>query len=258
MNPQLDLFSTRSYQNDLFGAEYTTIRPENNLDSGPIDFIVTDTREYYDLSQTMLSVKLKIVNADDTPVDAASSKDEVAFANNVMHSVFSDVQVMLNGRSVEGVEDGLYLYKAYFHNLFNYSKDVQPQQLFSQGFVRDDYNKMDEANNAAFVTRKGWNAVGAERKFFGKLICGMFQTERVLPPHVDFAVRLGRAKAAFAIFNTNTLIKPKVIIKEALLHLLTLKVSPSIMQYHMGQLARGIPAIYNINRAQINTMLIRE
>src|SRR5271156_5355130 len=77
MNPQLDLFSTRLYQNELFGAEYTTIRPENNLDSGPIDFIIKDTRQYYDLSQTMFSLKLKIVNADDTPVAAASTKDEV-------------------------------------------------------------------------------------------------------------------------------------------------------------------------------------
>src|SRR5271156_782267 len=187
-----------------------------------------------------------------------SGKDDVAFVNNVMHSVFSDVQVMLNGRSVEGVQDGLYPYKAYIHNLFNYSKDVQTQQLFSQGFVRDDYDKMDAATNTAFVTRKGWNAVGAERKFFGKLICGMFQTERVLPPHVDFAVRLERVKDAFAIFNTDNLIKPKVVIREALLHLLTLKVSPTIMQHHMGQLARGIPAIYNINRAQIDTMSIRE
>src|SRR5271156_6363 len=258
MNPQLDLFSTRSYQNELFGAEYTTIRAENNLDSGPIDFIIKDTREYYDLSQTMLSLKLKIVNADDTPVPTISTKDEVAFVNNVMHSVFSDVQVMLNGRSVEGVEDGLYPYKAYIHNLFNYSKDVQTQQLFSKGFVRHDYDKMEAATNTAFTTRKGWNTVYVERKFFGKLICGMFQTDRVLPPHVDFALRLERAKDAFAIFNTNTLLKPKVVIKEALLHLLTLKVSPSIMQYHMGQLARGIPVIYNINRAQINTMLIRE
>src|SRR5271156_1469344 len=147
MNPQLDLFSTRSYQNELFGAEYTTIRPENNLDSGPIDFIIKDTREYYDLSQTMFSLKLKIVNVNDTPVAAASSKDEVAFVNNVMHSVFSDVQVMPNERSVEGVENGLYPHKAYIHNLFNYSKDVQTQQLFSQGFVRDDYDKMDAANN---------------------------------------------------------------------------------------------------------------
>src|SRR5271156_1472672 len=109
MNPQLDLFSTRSYQNELFGVEYTTIRSENNLDSGPIDFIIKDTREYYDLSRTMLSLKLKIVNADDTAVATVSRKDDVAFVNNVIHSVFSDVQVMLNGRSVE---DGLYPYKA--------------------------------------------------------------------------------------------------------------------------------------------------
>src|SRR5271156_3492379 len=184
MNPQLDLFSTRVYQNELFGAEYITFRPPNNLDNGPIDFIMKDTREYFDLSETMLSLKLKIVNSDDTAIPTVSGKDDVAFVNNVMHSVFSDVQIMINGRSVEGVEDGLYPYKAYIHNLFTYSKDAQAQELFSQGFVRDEYDKMDAATNSAFLTRKGWNAAGAERKFFGKLICCMFKTNRVLLSHV--------------------------------------------------------------------------
>src|SRR5271156_4186588 len=254
MNPQLDLFSTRVYQNELFGAEYITFRPPNNLDNGPIDFIMKDTREYFDLSETMLSLKLKIVNSDDTAIPTVSGKDDVAFVNNVMHSVFSDVQIMINGRSVEGVEDGLYPYKAYIHNLFTYSKDAQAQQLFSQGFVRDEYDKMDAATNSAFLTRKGWNAAGAERKFFGKLICGMFKTNRVLLPHVDFAVRLERAKDAFAIFNTNALLKPKIVIKEAVLHLLALKVNPAIMQHHMQNIARGLPAIYEFNKNEIYTV----
>ena len=103
MNPQLDLFSTRSYQNELFGAEYITVRAYNPLDNGPIDFIVKESKEYFDLSASVLSLKLKVVNADGSAIATVEDgKDNVALVNNAMHSVFSDAQVMINGKPVEG------------------------------------------------------------------------------------------------------------------------------------------------------------
>ena len=106
MNPQLDLFSTRVYQNELFGAEYIIVRPFNNLDNGPIDFLVRESKEYFDLSETMLSLKVKVVNADGSAiVKTSDEKENVALINNAMHSVFSDVQIMINGKPVEGAAD---------------------------------------------------------------------------------------------------------------------------------------------------------
>ena len=259
MNPQLDLFSTRVYQNELFGAEYITVRPFNNLDNGPIDFIVKESKEYFDLSESVLSLKLKVVNADGSAIASLiDGKDNVARVNNAMHSVFSDVQVMINGKPVEGVADSMYPFRAYIANLFKYSKEAQTQQLFSEGFVRDDHASMDAVANAGFVARKAWTAAGASKQFFGKLNCGMFQQERLLVPGVDFQLRLERAKDAFAIFNANNLLKPKVVIQEATLHLLTLKVNPTVLQHHALALARGLPAIYEFNKVEIDTIPIRD
>src|SRR3981189_2131676 len=86
----------------------------------------------------------------------------------------------------------------------------------------------------------------------------MFQQERLLVPGVDFQLRLERAKDAFAIFNANNLLKPKVVIQEATLHLLTLKVNPTVLQHHALALARGLPAIYEFNKVEIDTIPIRE
>src|SRR5271167_586688 len=258
MNPQLDLFSTRNYQNELFGAEYTTIRPFGPLDNGPIDFIVKESKDYYDLRETILSLKVKIVNADGSVVAAQDGKDHVALVNNAMHSVFSDVIVMLNGKPIEGVPDSLYPYKSYFTTLFKYSKETQIQQLFAQDFVRDDYANMNTATNPGFLTRKFWTALGASKRFYGKLNCGLFEQDRLLLPGVDFEVRLERAKDAFAIFNSNNLLKPKVVIGEVRLHLLAVKVNPAIMQAQALHLSRGFPTFYEFNKVEIDTIPIRE
>src|ERR1700722_1693768 len=77
---KLNRFSSREYQSELFGAEYTTVRPQGPLDYGPIEFIINDTREYYDLSETILSLKVKILNADNTPAAVLQDKDHVALS----------------------------------------------------------------------------------------------------------------------------------------------------------------------------------
>ena len=103
MNPQLDLFSLPTYQNELFGAEFISVRPFNAIGNGPIDFFVKDSKEYIDLNETVLAVKVRVVNADGTAIAAATDgKDNVAIVNNAMHSIWSDIQVYLNQKRIEG------------------------------------------------------------------------------------------------------------------------------------------------------------
>lgn len=259
MNTQLDLFSTHNYQSEVFGAEYITVRPYNTIDNGPIDFIVRESKEYYDLSETMLSLKVRVVNADGSVIaTAADGKDNVALVNNAMHSIFSNVQVLINGKPVEGVPDGMYPYRSYIANLFRFSREAQAQQLFSEGFVRDDHSHMDAVTNSGFVARKAWTAAGATKQFYGRLCCGMLQQKRFLVPGVDFQLRLERAKDAFALMTANNLLKPKVLIVEAHLHMLAVKVNPAILQHQTVTLARGVPALYEFNKVEIDTIPIRQ
>src|SRR2546428_5530286 len=101
-NSELDLFSLPKYQDELFGAQYHTHRPYGPLSDGPIDFIIKDNKEYFDLKDTTLSLSVKIVNADGTAIKVETGKDDVAIINNVMHSVFSDVSIFLNRKKIEG------------------------------------------------------------------------------------------------------------------------------------------------------------
>ena len=259
---QLQLFQPKQFPQELFGNEYITLDPYHVLSeksTGPIEFVLKENKDYIDLQETVLRIKCKIVNADYTaiPVPAKAGDDHVSFVNNAMHSLFSDVILLINDKRVEG-GDKMYPYKAYMNTVFRYSKETQEGQLFSVGFIRDDATKMEDVSNAAFLKRKTWTDLGATKEFIGKLHLGMFNQERLLVPGADLHLKLERAKDTFSIFNANPTLRPRVIIESAVLELMTVKVNPQLMNYHAQMLAKGIPAEYPYHRVEMDVMTIRE
>jgi hypothetical protein len=248
---QLDLFSHPSFQNELFGFEYNTIRPLDKIDDeGPIHFLIKNNKEYINLAETVLHLKVKVTNADGSVIATAQDKDDVALINNSMHSIFSDVTISLNGKKVDG-GDGYYPFRAYMQSLLGYSEKVQNEQMFAIGFIKDDHKEMSSKTNAAYIKRKAWTAVGAIKEFYGKLKCPFLEQVRFLPPGIELSIKLHRAKDAFALFSTVAGLKPKIKIEKIALNMLTAKVNPNIMQYHMNQLALNIPAVYEIHPLDI-------
>src|SRR5271167_4564825 len=259
---QLQLFQPKRFPQELFGHQYISLDPYHPLtekSTSPIEFVLKENKEYIDLQETVLRIKCKIVNADNTaiPAPADAGNDHVAFVNNAMHSLFSDVMLLINDKRVEG-GDRMYPYKAYMNTTFRFSKEVQDGQMFSVGYVRDDASKMDDVTNGAFLLRKHWSELGASKEFIGKLHLGMFNQERLLVPGADLHLKLERAKDTFCLFNANAKIKPKVVIESAVLDLLTVKVNPQVMDYHAQMLMKGVPAEYPYHRVEMDIMTIRE
>src|SRR5271156_3344338 len=142
---QLQLFASKQFPQELFGNEYISIgpyRPLTDKSTGPLEFVLKENKDYIDLQQTVLRIKVKIVNDDDKAITApvAAGDDHVAFVNNAMHSLFSDVILYINDKRVEG-GDRMYPYKAYMNTIFRYSKEVQEGQSFSSGFIRMNTQK---------------------------------------------------------------------------------------------------------------------
>ena len=257
---QLQLFQPKRFPQELFGNEYITsdpFHPLNDKSSSPIEFLLKENKHYIDIQETVLRIKCKIVNADNTPIPVKAGDDNVSFVNNAMHSLFSDVILLINDKRVEG-GGKMYPYKAYMNSVFRYSKETQEGQLFSVGFIRDEATKMDDVTNAGFLKRKAWTDLGATKEFIGKLHLGMFNQERLLVPGADMHLKLERAKDTFCIFNTNAALRPKVIIESATLELMTVKVNPQLMNYHAQILAKGMPAEYPYHRVEMAVMTIRE
>ena len=174
-----------------------------------------------------------------------------------MHSLFSDVVLLLNGKRVER-GDALYPFRSYVTTTFRYLPEALKQQGFAFGYTKDDYTLMDDVTNRGFITRKEWTKAGATKLFMGKLDLDLFKQERLMIPGVDVTVRLEKAKHSFAILNYDKELKPKVVITEAKLSFKTVQVNASVFDLHMAGLQKEIPATYPINRIVLETMSAKE
>jgi len=109
----------------------------------PIEFDITVSGDdYIDFAISFLHVKVKIERANGTALDAA---DTVGPVNNLLHGLFSQVDVSLNGTLITN-STNTYPYRAYLENLLSYGPTAKGSQLTSEMFYKDESGKFDRAN----------------------------------------------------------------------------------------------------------------
>ena len=144
---EIDLFSVPPTQQSLERGrwiDYAPLSSVENTDS-PINFLVTGTDEYIDLSKTILTVTGKIVNDGEKTLAGANQAD-VAPVNNFLHSLFKQVDVYLNGKQVTPAM-GTYPYRACIETLLNYDVSAKESQFSSALYYKDTATQMDEAGS---------------------------------------------------------------------------------------------------------------
>jgi hypothetical protein len=137
---ELDLFSIPATQTSVESGMYVDCHPVSNITGGtPIEFDVNATgEEYLDLANSLLHVRAKIVKANGEDLEAASTVGPV---NNSLHSLFSQVDVSLNGIPTTS-STNTYAYRAYIKTLLSYGSDAKSSQLTSALFYKDEAGKM--------------------------------------------------------------------------------------------------------------------
>ena len=128
---------------DVLSSHEQEIYPTTSLDVNCTEFEFQTDRNYYvDLRQSFLALKLKFVKGrgyntfeskekkkehkDDSVVFTETGTDDdeeeeevarVTYVNNIMHSIFSKVEVYINNQQIYN-SNGLYVHKSYISNAF--------------------------------------------------------------------------------------------------------------------------------------------
>jgi len=268
---ELDLFSIPPTQTSIEEGVWDNIYPQPNFqESAVLRFDIPGTNNHYlNLGETELHLKVSLrKKGTDAPMQAT---DKVGVVNNLLHSIFKQVQVYLNDSPVEN-SNNTYPYRAFLENALCYNKEAKETILRSELFMKDtnnvnDYENFDNVSGIfdreiipsttpkTFTREKrekkkiGNEGFVARRKLFicpnpndtnpivpflglvGKLHCDIFNLNRYMLNNVDIGLILSRAPTNF--FLKGSAAKDfKFRIEDAFLKVRRAVISPSVMLAH--------------------------
>ena len=154
---ELDLHAMPATQKDVIRSQKVTKTTNNALTNNTttFDFTFEPTSLYTNLNDVLLYLQYEVVQANGQHITDAQ---EAAPVNNIAHSLFSSVQMLINGEKITSNNDE-YPYKAYMLDLL--SKDDGLKETWLKGCHRwhqDTAGHMDTRGEA----NKGWTARKAD------------------------------------------------------------------------------------------------
>ena len=284
---EIDLFSVPPTQQSLERGrwiDYAPLSSVENTDS-PINFLVTGTDEYIDLSKTILTVTGKIVKDNESVLDGANQTN-VAPVNNFLHSLFKQVDVYLNGKQVTPAM-GTYPYRAYIETLLNYDASAKESQFSSALYYKDTATHMDETGslpssqtinyknvsgqNASlknYISGTGNQGFAKRSKFIqnskqfvlsGPIFADIFMTDRLLLNMMDLRVVLNRSSNTFCLMDLsdkdNPAVKPKVQLSHVELKIRKVKLDQAVSD-GIERMLKQTPALYPIRRVECKILTV--
>ena len=216
---------------NVLSSHEQEISPSTSLDENCIEFEFQKDRNYYvDLRQSFLALKLKFVKGrgydtyeskekkkedkDESVIFNETGDDEeeqeevarVTYVNNIMHSIFSDVEVNINNQQIYN-SNGLYAHKSYISNNFEAAISEYNGVLHCEGY---DYEQdPEDINNPLpdpfFTEKKRMKLLSRPEGFglYGILVIDFFSTSEVLYPNMKVRLRLIRARPNFYKISDN-------------------------------------------------------
>ena len=250
---ELDLFSVPPTQTTIESGRFVEYHPISTLtDTGPIEFeLGSSGDEYIDFANSYLYVKAKILRANGSNLEEA---DTVGPVNNFLHSLFSQIDISLNGTLITS-STGTYPYRAYIENLLSYGPAAKSSQLTSCLFYKDEAGKFDKPNplaeaaadkNIALTKRTSFTAKSREVDMIGRIHSDIFFQQRYMLNEVNTRIKLIRSKDVFCLMGAGDQTF-KVKITAASIYIRKLKISPSVYLAHAKTLESGT-AKYPIRR----------
>ena len=192
---ELDLFSVPPTQTSIENGTWVEYHPLTTVgDGSPIEFDISGTGEdYIDLGNTMLYVQAKITKQDGTNLDA---NDPVGPVNLLLHSLFSQVDISLNGTQVT-TSTNTYPYRAMLETLLSYGGDAKKSQLTSALYYHDQADRMDSVafdatGNSGLKTRKTFTTTSNPVDMIGRIHADLFFQSRYLLNEVNVKIKLTR------------------------------------------------------------------
>ena len=245
-------------------VQYVRFQPQGTPPhSGPIEFYLSGAGNLYcDWSKSYLSLKLKIVQADGTPLPATDPAGgeiaeiaRCAIVNNGAHSLIDQVDVYYSGKLVSSSQTG-YCYNAYFHNLLNYGKLAKEGWLRSALWYTDTPDSFGDPDpfggtNVGLRERQQWSEASREFEARIPILADVLKGRQLLLNGVSVRLRFTPTSTAFRIMSAAEKPGYRVDITDATLVVCRVECSPALQVAHQEVLRTGVRAQYRFLREDL-------
>nr|XP_022314419.1 uncharacterized protein F54H12.2-like [Crassostrea virginica]XP_022335830.1 uncharacterized protein F54H12.2-like [Crassostrea virginica] len=256
---QLSLFEVPPTDTAVQVREWIEFRPINQInDDTALEFsVVPQSTGYMDLSSSRLSVKMKIVKQDGTPV---TKEDPVALVNLPLHSMFSTLECELQQTSVAHIGTN-YPYKAYIDTLLS-TREERVISNSSQLFLKDAAGHFDDPDvetglNNGLYSRWLYTRDGMVLDLEGPLLLDFFQQERLILNGVGMTLKLWPSKNSFRLMSNSLQPDEKVRVVDASLKVCIQRPNPALLMAH-NKLLEKDPALYPLTTSSLKIASIGE
>ena len=211
-----------------------------------IEFIVPAMADRYtDLEDMYLYVKIRY------ELEGKAAADTVGPVNNLLHSMFSKVELTLQDKCVTSSSQ-YYAYKAYLEKLLGFGSEAKKTYARTAGWIKESGDNMgvpDKDRAAAFKEK-------TTIELIDRLHLDMCAQERLLIPGVQIKLSLQTNKPNFYIHSTNQAVTVKSVkFEHVALFLKQVEVSDLQANAHRADLLRS-PALYPISRNEVRQFVL--
>ncbi len=226
----LNIFQIPEVQISLDRGITEQVYPKTSVNGPVLEFELSGERtSFIDMRNVHLQLALQVIkmtsgdsgSLTESPIKR-STGDKVVFVNNIMHSLFSNCEVSLNGVQVS-TANNLYHHKAYIDTEMSHGTDSKATWLECQGF---DYEETPDDPESIKGDQRVPREDGASVSLYGRFDIDLFNSEFYLLPGVNIRIKLVRAPKEFVLFTTeddDTVYRVKI--REAILYVHKVDVS---------------------------------
>jgi hypothetical protein len=286
LGQELNLFQLSPINSSFTKKQWVSCNPSYKSGRSAVEFFLSGSgTQYTDLSKSYLLVKVKITRpGQTTPFPQDPNSHTALPIDNVLHSLWSDVQVKLNGTLVS-TSNTNYCYKSYIENLLKFNTVAKDKQLSLVGFMGDNgyFDQIDPdeipTSNALQSKLTLWTKIHTKYRegytsedvddesehwtdptcveFMGPLMADICQQDRLIMNGVNIDIKLIPQKDSFRLITF-----PKNSVAEIHIEDIKLMVCRVTLasETFLGieRTLQNIPVVYPFARTDIRTFNLNE
>ena len=266
---EFDLFSPIEIDYSILKSYEPTYRPISSTNGrGPFTFeIPQDPNKFMSSESIRLIGRMRIrkLKSDGT-LENMQAGENIGTINNIFQSLWSQVDLEINGTSITDPSEKWYAYKAYLETLLSYSANTKSILGQSRGWIPDDCSKFEDigvdstndSTNKGYKTRRSLFAESKWVDFKIPLHFDISTVYKMLPPNVKLAITLHRNEDDFCIMQSSAnTAKYKIEVEELRIKIRKYEVTKELMNYYNNSLKKKLPTL-SIDRSLLKTYTVQK